>query len=121
MSSMPPGWPQRVPPPGAPGWEPSAVEWLLDHCPADYRGYAAWRRHPVALAWLTVRHLRAQLAAMRESWRDIRPELGEQLPTEALDDVLEHLAEEGLRLRAALRSAERIHEALQGKAYVPRL
>ena len=35
----PAGWPREVRPPGAPGWERSAAEWLLDLCPADWRGY----------------------------------------------------------------------------------
>mgnify|MGYP006143897815 CR=1 FL=1 len=37
-----------------------AVSWLLDHCPPDYRGYAGWRRYPVALAWVATRHIEAQ-------------------------------------------------------------
>ena len=45
MQSGPPGWPDRVPPAGVPGWEQAAVSWLLDQCPADYRAYAAWRLH----------------------------------------------------------------------------
>ena len=44
----PPGWPERVRPPGAPDWEVTATEFLLDCCPADYRRYQLLRRHPVA-------------------------------------------------------------------------
>lgn len=116
MSSGPPGWPERVPPPGVSGWESAAVSWLLDQCPADYRAYAAWRRHPVALAWVTVRHLQAELGAMRGAWRDVRPELGPVLPVGSLGDVLEALTAEGLRLRSALRSAELMLEALSVRA-----
>ncbi len=116
MSSGPPGWPDRVPPAGVSGWEQAAVSWLLDQCPADYRAYAAWRRHPVALAWVTVRHLQAELAAMRGAWRDVRPELGPVLPPGSLSDVLGSLTQEGLRLRAALRSAELLLEALRVRA-----
>lgn len=120
MSSGPPGWPTRVPPAGVTGWEQAATSWLLDQCPADYRSYAAWRRHPVALAWVTVRHLQAQLAGMREAWRDVRPELGPVLPTGSLGDVLGSLTQEGLRLRAALRSAELVLEALRARAPISR-
>ncbi len=116
MSTGPPGWPDRVPPAGVSGWEQAAVSWLLDQCPADYRAYAAWRRHPVALAWVTVRHLQADLAAMRGAWRDVRPELGPVLPAGTLGDVLGSLTQEGLRLRAALRSAELLLEALRVRA-----
>lgn len=105
-----------MPPPGVAGWEQAATSWLLDQCPADYRGYDAWRRHPVALGWVTVRHLQAELSAMRGAWRDVRPELGPLLPAGSLGDVLEALTAEGLRLRAALRSAEMMVEALSVRA-----
>lgn len=89
------------------------MSWLLDQCPADYRAYAAWRRHPPALAWVATRHLEAQLEAMRGAWRDVRPELGPALPPGSLSDVLESLASEGLRLRANHRSAGLLLEALR--------
>lgn len=118
MNSGPPGWPERVPPAGVTGWEDAAVSWLFDQCPADYRAYRAWRRHPVALAWVAVRHLRAELDAMRGAWRDVRPELGPMLPEGSLGDVLGSLTQEGLRLRAALRGAELVLEALRLRAPV---
>ena len=102
-----------MPPAGVTGWEQAAVAWLLDQCPADYRSYAAWRRHPVALAWMAVRHLQAELEAMRGAWRDVRAELGPVLPPGSLGDVLGSLTQEGLRLRSALRSAELLLEALR--------
>lgn len=120
-SAGPPGWPPGVPPPGAPGWQRAATAWLLDHCPADFRAYDAWRRHPVALAWVATWHIEAQLTAMREAYRRARVDLGEVIPERALPQVMEHLAAEGLRLRAAARAAELLHEALQGKEFVPRL
>ncbi|WP_153394920.1 hypothetical protein [Ornithinicoccus halotolerans] len=119
MSQGPAGWPERVPPAGVAGWEQAAVAWLLDQCPADYRAYRAWRRHPVALAWVTVRHLRAQLEGMRLAWRQVRPELGPALPPGTLGDVLDCLTQEGLRLRAALRGAELLLAALQERAPIP--
>lgn len=117
----PPGWPRGVPPPDAPGWERAATSWLLDQCPADFRAYDAWRRHPRALAWVAVWHVNAQLDAMREAYRRVRVELGDDLSERALPQVMEHLAAEGLRLRATARSVELVHEAMQGKRYVPRL
>ena len=41
MTAVPPWWPGGVRPPGAPDWEDSAVSWLLDLVPGD------WREHPV--------------------------------------------------------------------------
>ena len=97
------------------------MSWLLDHCPPDYRRYAGWRRHPVALAWVTVRHIGAQLEAMRQAYREARVELGDHLTPEALEQVLADLEAEGVRLRAAERSARLLHEAMQGRRFIPRL
>lgn len=118
---VPPGWPAAVPPPQAPGWQVPAVSWLLDHCPPDYRAYAAWRRHPVALAWVAGRHIDAQLVAMRQAYRDVRVELGEQLGPEALAAVMADLEAEGVRLLAARRAAGLVLEAMTGTRFVPRL
>ena len=98
-----------------------AVSWLLDHYPPDYRGYAGWRRYPVALAWVATRHIEAQLVAMRQAYREARVELGDRVPADGLVQILTDLESEGVRLLAARRSAGLIYEALQGKRYVPRL
>lgn len=120
-TAVPPGWPRQVLPAGADGWVDSASAWLLDHCPADYRGHAAWRRYPVALAWVTTRHVDAQLEAMRAAYREARVDLGDLVTPEALPELLAALEAEGVRLRAAARAAALIFDALQGKEYVPRL
>ena len=117
----PPGWPPRVPPPDAPGWQDAAVAWLFDQCPPDYRAHAVWRRHPVALAWVAHRHLEAQLAAMREAYRHARVELRDLVPEGAMAPVLTALEVEGIRLVAAHRSAGLLLDALEGNRYVPRL
>jgi hypothetical protein len=110
-----------VPPAQTPGWEERAVLWLLDQCPPDYRSYAGWRRHPIALAWLAGRHLDGQVVAMREAWREARVAIGPDVPPEALAEILTQIEKEGMRLRAAGRSAALLHEALQGKVFAPRL
>ena len=84
------------------------MSWLLDHCPSDYRGYAAW-------------HIDAQLEAMRQDYREVRVELGDLVSTEALTEIQSDLEAEGLRLRASARGAQLLYDALQGKRYVPRL
>lgn len=121
IAAVPPGWPEVVPPPGARGWEVPAVSWLLDHCPPDYRSYAGWRRHPVALAWVTTRHIEAQLVAMRQAYREVRVELGDHVTAEGLEQILADLEAEGVRLLGARRSAELVCDALRGRRYVPRL
>ena len=117
----PPGWPSAVPPPVVEGWEVPAVSWLLDFCPAEYRLYAQWRRHPIALAWLTERHVQAQLVAMRQAYREARVEFGDYLDPQGIRDVMAGLEREGVRLLAAARGARLIHEALQGKTFVAKL
>ena len=77
----PPGWPPQVLPPDAPGWERTAVNWLFDLCPPEYRSYPAVRRHVVVLARFAVLHIEAnQLAcrrglseARRQRWRPGMP------------------------------------------------
>ena len=113
--------PGARPPPALPGRVGPACARLLPHCPADYRGYAGWRRHPVALAWIAVRHIDAQLVAMRQAYRDVRVDLADQLGPEGLAQVLADLEAEGVRLLAARRAAGLVHEALTGKRFVPRL
>ena len=95
--------------------------WLLEYCPADYRGYAGWLKNPVVLAWLAQRHVAGQLEVMRQAYREARVELGPLIAPEALAEVMRHLEAEGLRLRAARRGTELIREALEGKTFVPRL
>ena len=97
------------------------MSWLLDHCPPDYRGYAGWRKNPVALAWVAVRHINAQLEAMRQAYREVRVDLGDLVTTEALSEIQSDLEAEGLRLRASARGAQLLYDALQGKRYIPRL
>ena len=110
-----------MPPPDSPGWQLPAVAWLLDHCPSDYRGYAGWRKNPVALAWVAVRHIDAQLEAMRQAYREVRVDLGDLVSTEALCEIQSDLEAEGLRLRASARGAQLLYDAMQGRRYVPRL
>ncbi|WP_338752081.1 hypothetical protein [Janibacter alittae] len=117
----PPGWPDRVPPPGVRGWEPAAVAWLLDLCPPEYRSHAVLRRHPVALAWLADHHVAAQVEAMRRAYRTVRVDLGEALPTATVTAVLVCLEHEGLRLRAAQRGIALIREVLDGRVFIERL
>ena len=56
---VPPGWPAEVRPPSSPDWETSAVAWLLDAVPPDYRAYEVLRRHPLALARMARHHVAA--------------------------------------------------------------
>lgn len=108
----PPGWPREVPPPGAEGWQERAVGWLLDHCPAEYRGYPGVRRRPVVLAWLAGYQVDAALQAARRAYSEARADLGPAVGPEVVADTLAVLEAEGARLLALQREVRVVAEAL---------
>jgi hypothetical protein len=117
---VPPGWPVGVHPPGSEGFEQTAVMWLLDVVPPDYRVHGVLRRHPVALAELARHHLAACIQGAREGYRAIRAELGTQLPPHGLEAVLAAYRAEGSRLVTTARAADLVSRALRGEALAPR-
>ncbi|HWG65428.1 MAG TPA: hypothetical protein VG253_27400 [Streptosporangiaceae bacterium] len=118
---VPPGWPNGVHPPGSAGFEDTAVAWLLDVVPPDYRLYGVLRRYPVALATLARHHLEACVQAARDGYRTARTELAGAMPAHALDAVLAAYRSEGKRLVANARAVDLISRALRGEVFVPRL
>jgi len=117
----PPGWPDAVRPPEVAGWQHTATSWLLDLCPADYRGYAALTRHPLALVHLAGAHVGADLTALREARASARAALSEVLDARSLAEVLGVLDVEEARLIAARRGVILVEQALRGRRYIPRL
>jgi hypothetical protein len=113
---LPPGWPTGVHPPGSDGFETTAVAWLLDVVPPDYRLYGVLRRHPVALATMARHHLAAAVEGARQGYRTARTELAPALPPHAVDAVLTAYRREGRRLVAASRSVEMLERALRDGA-----
>jgi hypothetical protein len=120
-SSLPPGWPPAVRPPGAPDWQRSAVGWLLDQCPPEYRGHPVLLRHPVALVVLAGHHTDAGLQACRRALATARSELADDLPQTAMAELIEVLEVEQARMIATRRSVGLVEQALRGHRYVPRL
>jgi hypothetical protein len=116
---VPTGWPGGVHPPGSPGFEQTAVSWLLDVVPPDYRLHGVLTRHPVALATLARHHLAACVEGARQGYRSARAELGKDLPPGALAAVLAAYKSEGQRLVAARLAADLVERALRGEAFVP--
>jgi hypothetical protein len=108
----PPGWPPGVRPAGSPDWELSAVSWLLDVCPPDYRGYPALRRHPRALAWLAAHHVAAGQEAVQRALATVRADLTGQLSPTGVADVVEVLELEHVRLLSTARSIGLLTAAL---------
>jgi hypothetical protein len=119
--SLPPGWPEQVRPPGAPGWERSATGWLLDQCPPEYRGHAVVVRHPRVLGWLAGHHVEAALAGLLTAVARARAELAGELAPPTVVELIEVLEAERVRLVAARRAVGLVAGALRGERYVPRL
>jgi hypothetical protein len=120
-AAVPPGWPAAVRPPGAPHWEGTALNWLLDLCPADYRGYPVLSRYPTVLAWLADHHVEGQLQATRRALATARSDLAGVVPPPTLAEVLEVVESEEARLLAAQRGLSLVSQALRGVRFIPRL
>ena len=118
---VPPGWPAEVLPPQAPDWERSAVAWLFDLCPPDYRAHEVLRRHPVVLARFAAQHVAAGVQAARDGLRTVRDELRDVVPPEVVEAAIAAYDREGRRLVAAGRQVDLVAEALSGRRWVPRL
>ena len=118
---VPPGWPAGVHPPGTEDFERTAQAWLLDTVPADYRLHGVLRRHPLALAAMAIHHTRACVVGAREGYRSARTELGNALPTHALDAVLAAYRAEGRRLVATAQAVDLVARALRGEVFTPQL
>ena len=99
---------------------PTAVTWLLDVVPPDYRLHGVLRRHPLALAVLARHHLAACVQGAREGYRTARTELA-SLPPGGVDAVLEVYRAEGRRLVETARAVDLVGRALRGEVFTPQL
>ncbi|MET9341691.1 hypothetical protein [Nonomuraea sp. NPDC003804] len=118
---VPPEWPPEVRPPSVPDWESSAVAWLLDAVPPDYRGYEVLRRHPIALARMAGHHVDSAIAAARAGYRSAAVDLKDRLPPHAVEAVLDVYRAEGPRLVRLARSISVVERALRGEAFTATL
>ncbi|GLZ13214.1 hypothetical protein Acsp04_34490 [Actinomadura sp. NBRC 104425] len=112
---VPPGWPAQVHPPGSERFEDTAVTWLLELVPPEYRRHGVLRRYPVALARMARHHVSAAVEAAREGFRTARIELGDVVPPHGVDAVLDVYREEGARMVALLRAIELVDAALRAR------
>jgi hypothetical protein len=117
----PPGWPAGVHPPGSDDFESTAVGWLLDVVPPDYRLHGVLRRYPVALATMARYHSLACVEGAREGYRTARTELAGALPPHAIDTVLAAYRKEGARLAATARAVGLVERALRGEVFTPKI
>ncbi len=117
----PPGWPARVRPPGTPDWESTAAAFLLDCCPADYRGYPVLRRHPVVLARFAAEFVESQVRASADGLAGVRTSLADQVAPEVVQAAADAWAEQGARLIRLRREVALVEEALRGRVFVRKL
>ena len=118
---IPPGWPAGVHPPGSEDFESTAVGWLLDVVPPDYRLHGVLRRYPVALAALARYHSKACVEGARQGYRTARTELAGALPPHAIDTVLAAYRKEGARLAATAEAVDLVERALRGEVFTPKM
>ncbi|WP_425309336.1 hypothetical protein AADG42_11360 [Ammonicoccus fulvus] len=118
---VPPGWPESVRPPGAPDWEATAVAWLLDCCPADFRGYPVLRRHPVVLAGFAAQFVEGQYRASKVGLAGVRASLDDQVPPHVVESAAEAWQEQAAQLVRVRRAVALVEEALRGKIFIRRL
>jgi hypothetical protein len=118
---IPPGWPAGVHPPGSEEFESTAVGWLLDVVPPDYRLHGVLRRYPIALATMARHHSKACVEGAREGYRTARTELAGVLPPHAVDTVLAAYRTEGARLAETARAVDLVERALRGEVFTPKM
>lgn len=117
----PPGWPDSVRPPGAPDWESTAVAFLLDCCPADFRAYPVLRRHPVVLARFATQFVNSQYDATQEGLAGARVSLADYVSAEVVEAAAQAWLQQGAQLVRVRRAVALIEEALRGRVFVRKL
>jgi len=108
-----------VHPPGDEEFESTAIGWLLDVVPPDYRLHGVLRRYPVALATMARYHSKACVEGARQGYRTARTELAGALPPHAIDTVLAAYRKEGARLAATAEAVDLVERALRGEVFTP--
>jgi hypothetical protein len=118
---VPPGWPAGVHPPGTERFEDTAVAWLFELVPSEYRRYGVLRRYPVALARMARQHVSAGVEAARLGFRTARTDLSGTVPPHGVEALLDIYRREGTRLVAVAASIDLVDRALRGETFSPRL
>jgi hypothetical protein len=118
---IPAGWPAGVHPPGSEEFESTAIGWLLDVVPPDYRLHGVLRRYPIALATMARHHSKACVEGAREGYRTARTELAGVLPPHAIDTILAAYRTEGARLAETARAVDLVERALRGEVFTPKM
>jgi hypothetical protein len=118
---VPPGWPTAVRPPGAPDWERTAVSFLLDCCPPDFRRYRVLRRHPAVLARFAAQFVDGQYHSAQEGLAGIRVSLLDYVEPEVVEAAVDAWEQQSAQLARTRRAVALVEEALRGKVFVRKL
>ncbi len=102
-------------------WERTAVNWLLDLCPPEYRSYPVLRRHSVVLARFAVLHVEASQAACSRGLSEVRSALVQVADPDTVESAVQVWQSEAARLMAERRAVGLVEEALRGRRFVARL
>jgi hypothetical protein len=121
LAYVPPGWPPQVRPPGAPDWESTAIGFLLDCCPPDFRAYRVLRNHPVVLARFAARFVEGQHRCAQEGLAEIRTSLKDLVASGVIEAAAEAWLAEDARLARTRRAVLLVEQALRGQAFVRKL
>ena len=118
---VPPGWPPHVRPPGASDWEATAISFLLDCCPPDFRAYRVLRNHPVVLARFAARFVEGQHRYTQEGLAEIRTSLKDLVTSDVIEAAAAAWLAEDARLARTRRAVLLVEQALRGQAFVRKL
>jgi hypothetical protein len=118
---VPPGWPPHVRPPGASDWESTAISFLLDCCPPDFRAYRVLRNHPVVLARFAARFVEGQHRCTQEGLAEIRTSLKDLVASDVIEAAAAAWLTEDAQLARTRRAVMLVEQALRGQAFVRKL
>jgi hypothetical protein len=118
---VPPGWPAGVHPPGTERFEDTAVAWLFEFVPPEYRRYGVLRRYPTALSRMARQHVSAAVEAARVGFRTARTDLAGSVPAHGVEAVLDIYRREGTRLVEIAAAIDLVDTALHGGSFSPKL
>jgi hypothetical protein len=110
-----------VRPPGTAGWEHTAVNYLLDVSPPEYRGHPELRRHPVLLARFALVHVEACQAGVDRGLSESRGLLRDVASEREVAAAIAVWEREKARLLGVRRAVALVEDALRGRRFVERM
>jgi hypothetical protein len=99
----------------------TAIAFLLDCCPADFRRYPVLRNHPVVLARFATQFVEGQYHSTQEGLAGVRISLADYVSAQVVESAAEAWLEQSAQLVRVRRAVALVEEALRGKTFVRRL